>query len=57
LGVIVENNFNIHQEGSRLIFKEDENPQAKLMACARNDKLFTDGSDRAQLAKETRWGD
>jgi hypothetical protein len=57
LGVIVENSFNIHQEGSRLIFKEDENSQAKLMACARNDKLFTDGSDRAQLAKETRWGD
>ena len=55
LGVIVENSFNIHQEGSRLIFKEDENPQAKLMACARNDKLFTDGSDQAQLAKEIRY--
>jgi hypothetical protein len=55
LGVIVENSFNIHQEGSRLIFKEDENPQAKLMSCARNDKLFTDGSDQAQLAKEIRY--
>lgn len=55
LGVIVENSFNIHQEGSRLIFKEDENPQAKLMSCARNDKLFTDGSDQAQLAKEVRY--
>lgn len=55
LGVIVENSFNIHQEGSRLIFKEDENPQAKLMACARNDKLFSDGSDQAQLAKEIRY--
>lgn len=55
LGVIVENSFNIHQEGSRLIFKEDENPQAKLMSCARNDKLFTDGSDQAQLAREIRY--
>ena len=55
LGVIVENSFNIHQEGSRLIFKEDENPQAKLMSCARNDKLFADGSDQAQLAKEIRY--
>ena len=25
------------------------------MACARNDKLFTDGSDQAQLAKEIRY--
>jgi hypothetical protein len=55
LGVIVENSFNIHQEGSRLIFKEDENPQAKLMASARNDKLFADGSDQAQLRKEIRY--
>ncbi len=55
LGDIVENSFNIHREGSRLIFKEDENPQAKLMACARNDKLFTDGSDQAQVAKEVRY--
>lgn len=55
LASIVENSFNIHQEGSRLVFKEDENPQAKLMACARNDKLFTDGSDQTQLAKEIRY--
>jgi hypothetical protein len=55
LGVIVENSFNIHQEGSRLVFKEEENPHAKLMACARNDKLFADGSDQEQLAKEIRY--
>jgi hypothetical protein len=55
LSTIVENSFNIHLEGSRLLFKEDENPQAKLMACARNDKLFIDGSDHAQLAKEIRY--
>ena len=55
LVTIVENSFNIHQDGSRLVFREEENPQAKLMACARNDKLFSDGSDQAQLAKEVRY--
>jgi hypothetical protein len=55
LATIVENSFNIHQEGQRLVFKEQENPRAKLMACARNDKLFTDGSDQAQLAKQIRY--
>jgi hypothetical protein len=52
LSTIVENSFNIHQEGSRLVFREDENPQAKLIANARNDKLFVDGSDKQQLALE-----
>ena len=55
LATIVENSFNIHQDGARLVFREEENPQAKLMACARNDKLFSDGSDLAQLAKEVRY--
>lgn len=55
LATIVENSFNIHQDGSRLVFREEENPRAKLMACARNDKLFSDGSDQAQLAKQTRY--
>lgn len=55
LATIVENSFNIHSDGSRLVFREEENPQAKLMACARNDKLFADGSDQAQLAKEVRY--
>lgn len=55
LATIVENSFNIHQDGPRLVFKEEENPRAKLMACARNDKLFTDGSDQAQLAKQIRY--
>lgn len=55
LATIVENSFNIHQEGPRLVFREEENPRAKLMACARNDKLFTDGSDQAQLAKQVRY--
>lgn len=55
LATIVENSFNIHQDGPRLVFREEENPQAKLMACARNDKLFSDGSDLAQLAREVRY--
>lgn len=55
LATIIENSFNIHQDGPRLVFKEEENPQAKVMASARNDKLFADGSDLAQLAKETRY--
>ena len=55
LATIVENSFNIHQDDHRLVFKEEENPRAKLMACARNDRLFTDGSDQAQLAKQIRY--
>lgn len=55
LATIIENSFNIHHDGPRLVFREEENPQAKLMACARNDKLFSDGSDLAQLAKEVRY--
>jgi len=55
LSTIIENSFNIHQDGTRLVFREEENPQAKLIANARNDKLFTDGSDHEQLAKEVRY--
>lgn len=55
LAIIIENSFNIHQLGNRLIFREEENPQARLMSCARNDRLFTDGSDLVQLAKEVRY--
>lgn len=55
LATVVENSFNIHQEGQRLVFREEENPQAKLMSCARNDRLFADGSDLVQLAKEVRY--
>ena len=55
LATIVENSFNIHQEGARLVFREDENPRAKLMACARNDRLFTNGSDQIQLARQLRY--
>jgi len=55
LGTIVENSFNIHVIGSRYLFKEEENPRARLMAEARNDRLFADESDLRLLAKETRY--
>lgn len=55
LATIIENSFNIHEEGTRLVFRVEENPQAKLMSTARNDKQFADGSDLVQLAKETRY--
>lgn len=55
LATIVDNSFNIHQDGERLVFREEENPQAKLMAFARNDRLFTDGADHAQLQREIRY--
>lgn len=55
LSAIVENSFNIHQDAARLVFREVENPQAKLMSCARNDRLFEDRSDEGQLAREVRY--
>lgn len=55
LATIVDNSFNIHQDGDRLVFREEENPQAKLMSYARNDRLFTDASDFAQLQREIRY--
>lgn len=55
LDTILSNSFNIHRDGARLLFKPDENPHAKVMAYARSDHLFTDGSDHAQLAREVRY--
>ena len=55
LATIVENSFNIHEDGNRYIFKEEENPQAKLIASARNDKLFKEDEDKMHLAKEVRY--
>lgn len=54
LATIEENSFNIHRIGSRLVFKNEENPQAKLIAHAKNDKLFQNGEDVEHLAKEVR---
>jgi len=54
LSTIVENCFNIHTDGTRLVFRAEENPQAKLTALARNDRLFADESDKQRLAREIR---
>lgn len=49
---IVDNSFNIHENENRYLFKPQENADAKLKSYARNDKLYRDGSDVDQLAKE-----
>lgn len=54
LATIVENSFNIHPAGERLVFRREENPQAKLLAHAKNDKLFQNNEDVDHLAKEVR---
>lgn len=51
---IVDNSFNIHQVGSRLVFKREENARSKLLAHAKNDKLFQNNEDIDHLAKEIR---
>ena len=55
LETIKENSFNIHQKGDRLVFLNEENPQAKLIAHAKNDKLFNEGQDVEHLANEIRY--
>ena len=54
MGTIVDNSFNIHQVGSRLVFKREENARSKLLAHAKNDKLFPNNEDVEHLAKEIR---
>jgi len=55
MALIRENSFNIHPVGNRLVFKEDENAEGKLLAHARNDKLFEAAQDIDQLANEIRY--
>ncbi|MCD2451124.1 ATP-binding protein [Methylicorpusculum oleiharenae] len=55
LALVEENSFNIHRKGNRLIFLNEENPQAKLMAHAKNDRLFEKGEDQNYLADEIRY--
>lgn len=55
LETIADNSFNIHRLGDRLVFQEEENPQTKLMAYARNDRLFADDSDQVHLRHEIRY--
>jgi len=54
LATIEESSFNIHRIGNRLVFKHDENLRTKLLAHAKNDKLFQNGEDVDHLAKEIR---
>lgn len=55
LALIEENSFNIHRKGTRLVFLNEENPQAKLMAHAKNERLFDNGADLNHLADEIRY--
>ena len=55
---IKENSFNIHEEEGvqpRLRFKVEENARAKLLALAKNDKLFEDGSDKEYIRSTLRY--
>lgn len=58
MALIRENSFNIHPLGNRLVFREEENAEGKLLAHARNDNLFSGADARhakqdiEQLAKE-----
>lgn len=55
MALIRENSFNIHPVGNRLVFKEEENAEGKLLAHAKNDKLFVSGQDIEKLAAEIRY--
>ena len=55
LEAIKDNSFNIHQKGDRLVFLNEENPQAKLVAHAKSNKWFSDGQDLEYLAQEIRY--
>lgn len=54
LAAIENNSYNIHKIGSRLVFKIEENARTRLLAHARNDKLFQNGEDTDFLAAEIR---
>jgi hypothetical protein len=51
IALIVENSFNLHEAGGRLLFKEEENPDAKLKSGARNGKNFAGDEDKTRLAE------
>ena len=55
MALIRENSFNIHPIGNRLVFREEENAEGKLLANAKNNKLFEAGQDIEQLANEVRY--
>ena len=55
MALIRENSFNIHPVGNRLVFKEEENAEGKLLAHAKNHRLFENNQDVVQLAEEARY--
>ena len=55
LDLIRQNSFNIHLRSNRLVFLNEENPEAKLIANAQNDRLFQTGEDINHLAHEIRY--
>ncbi|MBP6702582.1 MAG: DUF499 domain-containing protein [Vicinamibacteria bacterium] len=54
LATVEGNSYNIHKIGTRLVFKTEENARTRLLAHARNDKLFQNGEDTDTLASEIR---
>jgi hypothetical protein len=54
LTAVQENSFNIHEITGRLLFKNEENPHAKLLAFARNDRQFENGEDINYLGLQIR---
>jgi hypothetical protein len=56
---LIANSFNIHQTSEsgeiRYIFREDENPRARLMARSKNNELFQDGQDITYLRNRIRY--
>jgi hypothetical protein len=50
---IKDTSFNIHDQGpSRIVFRDEENPDARLLAHARNDKLFQDDQRDLQFLRK-----
>ena len=44
-GQICDNSYNVHEIDGRYAFRVEENPRTKLLAHARNDKIFQQGED------------
>lgn len=53
LNKLVAASFNVWEEGGRFIFKREENPKSRLLASARNDKLFANDQDLTYLERAT----
>lgn len=51
LNALVAASFNVWEEGGRLSFRREENPKSRLLASARNDKLFANGQDISYLER------